>query len=502
MNLRYIFSFLLFFYISLVPLFAQSSMVIVKNTDSEPIPFLYAICHTSGKYTISNHNGVLILDRSLFNPTDTLTFVSLFYEPVKIRFDSLIKKREIIIPFSSSKLEAVTITALSESSRIEIVKKVAADFDKNHATDYIARMTRLHTIKCNEEYREFHGLYGIIGSFDFTQQKPDTDIWFMDSNQPLILPLSVMKSYSITSDGNDILHDISSDAALASGHIKTELLNAGYFVRRTEPTALRAKRGIEIFSPLNTQQVANYRYSIEQIETEDNGTVFKIHFTTKPSSFPRKTRLYGEGIIYARAADYRVIKVEVENIHDYYTSHPRRMMREPYSSATRHSLTILYETSRERIVDSKVILNMEWISPGKGDNYHSIKQPSRPNPIENRLTEYEYYVFDDFRLIQQRDIKTSYFLEYLKMGIQLYDSAPFDRDLWDKIEMPGIDRTRLNNDLSGIGISLYQQAERNAFYIDLTSKRLAKDDEERALSILERTKQLEQQFRSETSILR
>ena len=489
MKIRCIFRFfvLLGLFLKQVPLFAQSNTVLVNSSDNGPIPFLYVKCLTSGKYTMSDHNGVLKFDKNTFKETDTLTFISVFYEPVKITFDSLSKMKEIIIPYSLQELEAVTVVGLS---KINIVKKVAVDFSKNHATNYIARMTRLHTIQCNEKYREFHGLYGIISSFDFNQQKPD--IWFTDSNEPQVLPLTVMKSYSVTSDGNDIIHDIS-NLAFPDGHYRIALINKGYFVNHTALTALYCKRGIEIYSPLNIEQVDNYQYSIEEIETEDNDAILKIHFTTIPSSFPKKTRLFGEGVIYARASDYRVIKVVTENIIDYYTHHPRMMMKTPYPLATRHTLTIQYETHQQKIVDSEVILNIEWIDPGKGNLYHSIKLPSRPNPIENKLTEYEYYVFNDFRFVQKEEEQTikSYFPEYLATG-SFYDCAPFDKDVWDKIEMPGIDRTRLNNDLSGIGISLYQQATRNAFYEHSALKRFVKNNEDKALSTLKRTKQLEQ----------
>ena len=217
-----------------------------------------------------------------------------------------------------------------------------------------------------------------------------------------------------------------------------------------------------MYSPLNPSQIRNFTYRIDSVYNGSDGEVIVIHFKSKPGSFPRKTKIIGQGFIHCLKNEARPIKIVAENMEDHYTSRP--YVKKSFPSVTHHRVEITYGVSRGKIYTSMISQHIDWVDSGVDTGYYySYSQQRRRNPIGNKLREYRLQVFTDPVFLNKEQVSTIKNNSISQGRYSFILTAPFDKSKWESTMMYDIDTQRLFKDLNVNGKSLYEQAEKNAF---------------------------------------
>lgn len=443
-----------FFLLCALQGFAQDRVVTVREPNGDAVPFIYAFCERTGRYAMSDNQGRMMLRVCEFADADTLLFHSAFYEPLSIEAGKLLT--EVVVQPKTLSISAVGI--YPEKTVTALVKRMAANFSRQMAKDYAAKVIWLSTVECNGRYREFMGYDGVFASCDFTLSAVRFD--WEDRNRRCWFPLTVMKSDPLAAASDEPLEikGVYSGNIADVSSLKIRYLNA-------ENDPWRWKRSLEMYAPLNPKQVRNFTYRIDSVYTTGEGEVWVIHFKNKPGTFPRKTRIVGQGVIHCLCEQARPLKIVTENLEDHFILFPRTVVA-AYPSATRHRVEVDYEIADGAIYTSAITAQVAWVDPGiETGRYYSYGQNRRRNPAKNRLREYVSVTFTDpVRLDETRkNLVVSRAVPQCEYNFIL--TAPFERQRWERIDMPGIDRQRMFRDLNVNGRTLYEQAEARAFAI-------------------------------------
>ena len=434
---------------------SQSHSFIVRDTEGDVISFLYIASEKGNKTLMSNNEGIVTLQKEDFADEDVLIFQSMFYEPLSIEAGKLMDMKEVVLSHRITTIPDIVIKASSEKDVNKLVKEMSKNFSKNTAKDYAAEVTWLSTVECNGKYREFMGYQGLFASCNFTLYS--TQMSFDDKNLCYWIPFTVMKSDQLAAGSDDILEtrSVTSGAFDISG-LKIRYVNF-------EDDAWIGKRALEMYSPLNPSQINNFTYSIDSIYDSPEGEITVIHFKNKPGTFPRKTKIIGQGFIHCLREEARPVKIVTENIEDHYTNFPR-IEKGGYPSVTHHRVEVMYGVSQGKIYTSTITINIDWVDPGvdTGD-YYSYSQQRRRNPIGNKLREYRHLVFSNPVLLNKKQVAIVENNMRKQSRYTFILTAPFDRTIWENTTMYDIDKQRLFRDLNVNGLTLYEQAEKNAF---------------------------------------
>ena len=453
---------LLFLMISLSS-FSQDYRVAVTDEHGEALPFVHAKCERTGQYLLSNEQGVLILSGEDFLEDDVLIFESMFYEKYSTTVKALKSALKVVLQSKTLTLDAAVVRP--SKSAEEMIKEMAASFAKRYAKDYAAKVLQVRTVECNGKYREFNGFQGIFASLNFTQLPPDID--FNDKNRMNKSPLTVFRSDPFMAGSDEIL-ETQAVALQRNTDVKKRSKDALMvkYHNCQDQSILDAKRALELYVPLNPKQLKNFSYSIDSVYTHDEERIYVIRFKTRDAAYPKKTKVYGQGYIHYNPSRQLPVKIVMENHQDQYKMFPRANILTLWPSATQHRLEVNYALQEGFIYTQSVSLAVNWVDPKVEKDFYAIKIQSRRNPIKNQLREYEYYGFSEPVLLHSTQI------ERMKVIMPSFDNvnniyyygyfAPFDREKWAHIALPaGIDRSRLERELSVPGRSLYQQADAN-----------------------------------------
>ncbi len=441
-----------------VPLQASSDIrhqITVVDKDGETIPYIHAIFSGSDRYVLSNEEGVLSFSEKELSLGGYLIFNSAFYQEKRIAVDSLIYIDKLVL--ESPLLEEVTVVAKGYLEKE--MEKVARYFREHYAEDYLATITTFYTVECNGKYKEFTGYHGLFRSSRFTQKAPD--IFFNDRNGMCgIEPLTTMRSDRLRAESDEILEPERIISRQLSWR-DPKSLKINYHDNRYDVSPLFAKRGFEIYSPLNEKRIKYYDYSRQAGYTSPEGEVAVIKFRTKTDAFPKKTRLYGEAEIHYLKDTYRVTRIVTENMQDLYSVTPRMGVTELLPSATTYRFTVDYGHHEGKIYTESVERSVNWMELNFSDrNFYRINMHPRRNPGKHHTKEYFYARFSGIVFSEEK-------LKTLKKAMQNeyscipYIYAPFEKKWWEKQTVPGIDKEKLFRDLHTNGRNLYQQAEEN-----------------------------------------
>ena len=157
------------------------------------------------------------------------------------------------------------------------------------------------------------GYDGLFASCNFSLAAARFD--WNDKNKRYWFPLTVMKSDPLAANSDEVLEirGVYSGDAGDVGSLKIRYQNA-------ENDPWKWKRSLEMYSPLNPRQVRNFTYRVDSVYTVGEDEVWVIHFQNKSGTFPRKTRICGEGFIHCLCDEARVVKVQTENLEDHYVA--------------------------------------------------------------------------------------------------------------------------------------------------------------------------------------
>lgn len=166
-----------------------------------------------------------------------------------------------------------------------------------------------------------------------------------------------MKSDPLAANSDEVLEirGVYSGDAGDVGSLKIRYQNA-------ENDPWKWKRSLEMYSPLNPRQVRNFTYRVDSVYTVGEDEVWVIHFQNKSGTFPRKTRICGEGFIHCLCDEARVVKVQTENLEDHYVAFPRTTVA-AYPSATRHRVEVDYAVSNGVLYTSQITARVAWVDP-------------------------------------------------------------------------------------------------------------------------------------------
>ncbi len=429
--------------------------ITIVDKEGETIPYIHAVFSGSDRYVLSNEAGVLSFSEEELALGGYLVFNSAFYQEKRISVDSLIHIDRVVL--ESPLLDEVTVVAKGYLEKE--MEKVARYFREHYAKDYVATITIFYTVECHGKYREFMGYHGLFRSSRFTQKAPN--IFFNDPNGMCgIEPLTIMRSDRLLAESDEILEPRVVVSRPPQGR-KPQSLKIEYYDNRRNVEPLYAKRGFEIYSPLNEKRIKYYDYIRQAGYTSPEGEVAVIKFRTKPDAFPKKTRLYGEAEIHYLKDTYRIVRIVTENLQDLYSITPRMGVTELLPSATTYRFTVRYGERDGKIYTESVERSVNWIELNfsEGDFYRINMQPRR-NPGKHHTKEYFYARFSDIVLSEEK-LKTLKKFMYHKYSAIPYTSAPFEQEWWGKQTMPGIDKEKLFRDLHVNGRDLYRQAEEN-----------------------------------------
>lgn len=463
----------------------QDKTVVIKDDNGTTVPFIVVHNKRSGRSIMSDYEGILTLDKNYLScESDTLIFHSMFYEPLEVTVSSIKAKQEITLHNKTHDIEVVLV--VPKIWIREFMEKTAKHFGNNYAKDYASLVTRLSTDELNGKYCQFHGLKGILLSLNFTQEIPD--IYFLDPNYPSesLFPLNVMKSNPMGQDAKSLTNPIH----ISDKHDIWDTKSLQYNYKNYQALyGLIAKRGIEIYSPLNIEHINNFNYKLDGAYIENGDTIIMINFQTDTKISSKQTRLFGQGIIHSRLSNGQIKKVEIQNMHEYYTHGSRLQFKSPLPSATEHDLIITYSDFEDKLVTKSVELIVNWIDPQNKNKFHSITYPSRPYPVENRLKQYEYYEFSDFVILDSdKSQKVSKYILTLETD-RIADCAPFSIKEWENINFADIDKEQLFTELKIGNTSLYQQAEMNSYWDNGHFSKYALYPREKSKTLYLRTKQ-------------
>lgn len=441
-----------------VPLQASSDIkhrITVVDKDGETIPYIHAVFSGNNHYVLSNEAGILSFSEKELSFGGDLVFNSVFYQERRIPVDSLIYIDKLVL--ESPLLDEVTVVAKGYLEKE--MGKVARYFREHYANDYLATITTFYTVECNGKYKEFMGYHGLFRSSRFTQKAPD--IYFNDRNGMCgIEPLTIMRSDRLCAESAEILEPESVSSSQVSWR-DPKSLKIDYYDNRHEVSPLFAKRGFEIYSPLNETRIKYYDYSRQAGYTLPEGEVAVIKFRTKAGAFPKGTRLYGEAEIHYLKDTYRIIRIVTENMQDLYSVTPRMGATELLPSATTYRFTVHYGEREGKIYTESVERSVNWMELNFSDrDFYRINMHPRRNPGKHHTKEYFYARFSNIVFSEEK-------LKTLKKAMQdgysriQYIYAPFEKEWWEKQTVPGIDKERLFRDLHVNGRDLYRQAEEN-----------------------------------------
>ncbi|MEG2070384.1 MAG: hypothetical protein RR034_03310 [Bacteroidales bacterium] len=453
-----IFSVVVLLLIMQLPIKAQVHHLLLKAPDGEPIGYVSVLCEKRQFHIMSDAYGIVSLDGKRYQPGDSLTFKSIFYQELKIPFGELLKREELILQPVVIRLDDVIVypTLVVE----DLVKEMADFFSKHYTKDYASLVTHLRTIECDGRYREFTGLQGLFFSTNFNQAY--NKLFFKDKSSLNWLPITVMRSDPFVVANDKILPDCAIYLPPGSQYelFSKESMKIEYY-DYPDQHALVMKRALEIFSPLNPSQLRNFSYSVSHSYERDGDKIYIIYFETKDQAFPKRTRIYGKGMFYYNSTAKLVEKVVMENHQDHYAMFPRWKVSRLLPSATHHTIGVTYTCRNKQIFTKSVKLNVEWVDPQVDKNFFMITLSPRRNPIKHNLIEFENYEFDNFVLLDKS--KKRQVTSYLPLIAwdKFYYIAPFDSKAWEKIQWTGINKKRLFRELSLPRRSLLQQAEKN-----------------------------------------
>lgn len=437
----------------------QEYRVVIEDEQGESLPFVHAKCERTGQYVLSNEQGALILLDEDFLDEDILLFESMFYEKCSVVVKALKSAPKVTLHSKTTSLEAAVIRP--SKSAEQMIKEMAASFAKRYAKDYAAKVTHLRTVECDGRYREFNGFQGIFASLHFTQSPPS--IYFEDKNEINKIPLTIMRSDPFMAGSDEILE---TNAITLKGNTEVRMwskdaLMVEYYNSQNHHI-LYAKRALELYTPLNPKQLKNFTYAIDSVYTREADKIYVIRFKTRESAYPLKTKVFGQGYIYYNQNQQLPEKIVMENHQDQYSMFPRWKILTLWPSATQHRLEVNYALQGDFIYTQSASLTVNWVDPKVENNFYRIKGQSRRNPIKYKLKEYEYYEFFDPVLVNNAQIEQMKTImpPFHTLGYYGYN-APFDKEKWEHVAMPGIDRSRLFRELTIPGRSLYQQAQEN-----------------------------------------
>lgn len=429
--------------------------ITVVDKDGETIPYIHAVFSDNGSYVLSDKAGVLSFSEKELALGGCLVFNSAFYQERRIPVDSLVYIDKLVL--ESPLLDEVTVVAKGYPEKE--MGRVSRYFREHYAKDYLAIITTLYTVECNGKYREFMGYHGLFRSSRFTQKAPD--IYFNDRNGMCgIEPLTTMRSDRLRAESDEILEPES----VISNQLKwynPKSLKIDYYNNSHNVGPLFAKRGFEIYSPLNEKRIKYYDYMRQAGYASPEGEVAVMKFRTKAGAFPDKTKLYGEGEIHYLKDTYRVVRIVAENLQDLYSITPRIGATELLPSATTYHFTVHYGECGGKLYTESVERSVVWMELdfSEGDFYRINMQPRR-NPGKYHTKEHFYARFSDVVFSEEK-------LKMMKKAMQNecveipYIYAPFEKEWWERQAMPGIDKEKLFRDLYANGRDLYRQAEEN-----------------------------------------
>lgn len=440
--------------------------IVVVDRDGVSIPYVHAVFGNNDRYVLSDKAGVLSFSEEEVAAGGYLVFNSAFYREKRIPVDSLRFIDRVTL--ESPLLEEVTVYA--EGYLEKEMGKVARYFREHYARDYMSTITTLYTVECNGKYREFMGYHGVFGSFGFTQKAPE--IYFNDRNGMCgIEPLTTMRSDRLRAESDEILEPESVFSNQANFWTPGSL-KINYYDTRSDVGPLFAKRGFEIYSPLNEKRIKYYDYWKQAGYSSAEGEVVVIKFRTKVGAFPKKTRLYGEGEIHYLKDSYRVTRVVTENMQDLYSITPRWGIKEFLPSATAYAFTVHYGQCEGKLYTESVERSVTWmeLNFSEGNFYRVTLQPRR-NPGKYHTKEYFYARFSNIVFSGEKWKMLKKMMSNRFADIP-YFYASFEKEWWDRQPMPGIDKERLFRDLNVNGRNLYQQAEENGLKLTNEHQRL------------------------------
>lgn len=333
----------------------------------------------------------------------------------------------------------------------EIAKKIANSFAEKYAKNYAATMLQVCTINCNGKYKAVNGYYGIFASFGFNQN--EFIPYFKDPNKEFFYaPLSVFRSDYLEAESDSIMtkeYEFESD-------IETER-----FIPRRTLDVMPKKLGVEIYSPLNTQYLVYYSLDIDSIFITKNGDrIIKLLFKDKSGSCPKSIRISGSGHILYNETKDMVTQIAISNFVEYYASRVYNKKTFP-KQGMNNSILVNYTMINNRLYTSDAALTQKWIGPIDGKHYHN-DDPARRFPYENKLIEYEYVKFSDFVLLEPE--KREKLRKEMRVGGENFICAmPYNAKIWEQPNIPGINWSKLQKDLSVNGKSLKEQGMKYAY---------------------------------------
>lgn len=369
----------------------NSQTLVVMDSCGNTVPYVAWLDTVNGYHLISDSKGEICLEEDFLNALpDTTLFClrSMFYKPQCLSIGEMRTKGKVLVEGTIHELSSIMV--LSHEKKLEMVEDCASFFADNYARDYVAPMTYFRRLYSGKTCTRLDAMDFLWASFHFTQKDPGK--WWDDRNSPgrcILLDAYVSRSF-IPGSCREIPTETVMDENLSGKEYYWK-----NYVNGATLSVLFRKRALEIYSPLNKDQVRNFDYGITILKEKGGRKCRVISFKTKPGAFPSKTRIYGGGRIWIDENGFP-FRIEIENLEDRYTN----FVRETDSSRvllTPYIFRVDYAMYEGRIYTQSISQDLRWedpvnIVPGTA-LYHAENNPYR-HPFKNKISTCTEVFFD------------------------------------------------------------------------------------------------------------
>ncbi len=453
--------FLLFLLLAFNSYYCVAQEIKVITQDGDAVPYLY-FASSSGKYYLSSDSNGFI-DISDVHIPDTTVFkvYSDFYSSEPTSFLAMRSRKEIVVLYKAGLLSELYI--MPEESLMKLLGSASRLFSKRYLKNYVATMGYRRMIYSGEKPVQQYLVYGLWGSLDFNQDHirhywDDRNLMGVFGALDSFVSDFHLSGKKTSAGPNSVVNQAVSDE---------DFFNVNY-VNEFNLRALDIKRTVEIYSPLNEKYVKDYSYRLESISNERGEKLYTIVFKTKSNKFPGHTKLLGTGKIVL-TEDGKVLKVELENAEDRYSSFIRNKEAKAGVLLTPYKWSVCYVHNELGIFTASVKMAVTWRAPQKsplkrGDWYYIEWNPYR-RPFENRLKTETEIVFSEIVPIvskKQKDKIRGFLGSSFGAGATYYAVEIVNHDFWFKVLKENLGLGLINSDLYSTDFeSLYQQAVRS-----------------------------------------
>jgi len=302
-----------------------------------------------------------------------------------------------------------------------IMKVATRNFVSKHMSSYVSDAEARRIVKSDKTYIQLYDIDGIYVSPPFSSKKAKY-VWDDKNKGGNIIPYEAyVTGLNSTKDGSVSFHE----------SIYTNATGMDYFYssysNKFGNDIFHHMRSLELYGPLNPDQLSNYDFKILSKETTDTYSFYNITFKTKRRAFMRGSRICCEGIIKINDKG-NIVNIYISDIQDHFSNFVRT--KNLLTSVTDCSMSITYETTDIGIYTKQLCEEVVWHeNETEHDNqYYYTELPPCRNPFDKKISTKTVITFLNPKIMDETTINE--LLPYLSDTEVPYYVGDTDLQYW------------------------------------------------------------------------